>query len=182
MVALTGIERANGQFSSVPLGLSRYVFNPAQFATSAFKALRVAGVRTWCALEGQSSLAFTESRKCVAGGQLALPGGSRVSTGLLHFTGAGSQLTLLPVAQTRPQADKRRGKLTRHLGREPLARLARRHCDRDSQEAYVAVRHFGNGRCPRHLLWRFEEQAAHGCCLLATAPFLSHALIVIGWN
>jgi hypothetical protein len=68
LVALTGIERANGQFSSVSLGLSRYVFSQVQFATSAFKALRVAGVRTWCALVGQSSLAFTESRKCVAGG------------------------------------------------------------------------------------------------------------------
>ena len=44
MVALTGIEPADRQFSSVQLGLSRYVFSPVQFATRAFRALRVAGV------------------------------------------------------------------------------------------------------------------------------------------
>jgi len=44
LVSLTGIEPAFGQFSWVQLGLSRYVFSPVQFATRAFKALRVAGV------------------------------------------------------------------------------------------------------------------------------------------
>src|ERR1700680_1152043 len=44
MVALTGIEPVGCQFSSVQLGLSRYVFSPVQLATRAFRALRVAGV------------------------------------------------------------------------------------------------------------------------------------------
>ena len=48
MVALTGIEPAFGQFSSVQLGLSRYVFSPVQFATRAFRAVRMADVLPWC--------------------------------------------------------------------------------------------------------------------------------------
>jgi hypothetical protein len=48
MVALTGIEPAFGQFSSVQLGLSRYVFSPVQFATRAFRAVRMADVLPRC--------------------------------------------------------------------------------------------------------------------------------------
>ena len=44
MVALTGIEPADRQVSSVQLGLSRYVFSPVQFATGRSGAIRVAGV------------------------------------------------------------------------------------------------------------------------------------------
>jgi hypothetical protein len=48
MVALTGIEPAFGQFSSVQLGLSRCVFSPVQFATRAFRGLRMADVLPRC--------------------------------------------------------------------------------------------------------------------------------------
>ena len=44
LVALTGIEPATLQFSSVQLGLSSCVFSPVESATRAFRALRVAGV------------------------------------------------------------------------------------------------------------------------------------------
>ena len=48
MVALTGIEPATLQFSSVQLGLSGCVFGPVQFATKAFVAVRMADVLPWC--------------------------------------------------------------------------------------------------------------------------------------
>src|SRR5216684_932035 len=44
MVALTGIEPAGYQFSSVPLGLSSCVFGLVQFATRAFRAVWMADV------------------------------------------------------------------------------------------------------------------------------------------
>src|ERR1035441_90241 len=48
VVALTGIEPATSQFSSVPLGLSNCVFGAVQFATRAFVAVRMADVLPWC--------------------------------------------------------------------------------------------------------------------------------------
>ena len=48
VVALTGIEPATLQFSSVQLGLSGCVFGPVQFATKAFVAVRMADVLPWC--------------------------------------------------------------------------------------------------------------------------------------
>jgi hypothetical protein len=48
VVALTGIEPATLQFSSVQLGLSSCVFGPGQFATKAFVAVRMADVLPWC--------------------------------------------------------------------------------------------------------------------------------------
>src|ERR1022692_3330311 len=48
VVALTGIEPATLQFSSVQLGLSSCVFGPVQFATRAFVAVRRADVLPWC--------------------------------------------------------------------------------------------------------------------------------------
>ena len=48
VVALTGIEPATLQFSSVQLGLSGCVFGPIQFATKAFVAVRRADVLPWC--------------------------------------------------------------------------------------------------------------------------------------
>src|ERR1035438_8828421 len=46
--ALTGIEPATLQFSSVQLGLSSCVFGPVQFATRVFVAVRRADVLPWC--------------------------------------------------------------------------------------------------------------------------------------
>ena len=48
MVALTGIEPAECQFSSVQLGISSFVFDPVQFATMAFRAVRMADVLPRC--------------------------------------------------------------------------------------------------------------------------------------
>src|SRR5579862_4268564 len=48
MVALTGIEPAGYQFSSVQLGLSSCVFGLVQFATRAFRAVWMADVLPWC--------------------------------------------------------------------------------------------------------------------------------------
>src|ERR1700681_4970116 len=48
MVALTGIEPAGYQFSSVQLGLSSCVFGLVQFATRAFRAVRMADVLPRC--------------------------------------------------------------------------------------------------------------------------------------
>jgi hypothetical protein len=48
LVALTGIEPATLQFSSVQLGLSSCVFGPVQFATRVFVAVRRADVLPWC--------------------------------------------------------------------------------------------------------------------------------------
>jgi len=48
LVALTGIEPATLQFSSVRLGLGGSVFGPVQFATRAFVAVRRADVLPWC--------------------------------------------------------------------------------------------------------------------------------------
>src|ERR1022692_5347725 len=48
VVALTGIEPATLQFSSVQLGLSSCVFGPVQFATRAFVTVRRADVLPWC--------------------------------------------------------------------------------------------------------------------------------------
>src|ERR1019366_153116 len=48
LVALTGIEPATLQFSSVQLGLSSCVLGPVQFATRAFVAVRMADVLPWC--------------------------------------------------------------------------------------------------------------------------------------
>jgi|ERR1017187_2569900 hypothetical protein len=48
VVALTGIEPATLQLSSVRLGLSSCVFGPVQFATRAFIAVRWADVLPWC--------------------------------------------------------------------------------------------------------------------------------------
>ena len=48
MVALTGIEPAGRQFSSVQLGLSSCVFGLVQFATRAFTAVRMADVLPRC--------------------------------------------------------------------------------------------------------------------------------------
>src|SRR5665811_1631626 len=48
MVALTGVEPANRQFSSVQLGLSSCVFGLVQFATRAFRAVRMADVLPRC--------------------------------------------------------------------------------------------------------------------------------------
>jgi hypothetical protein len=48
LVALTGIEPATLQFSSVQLGLSGCVFGPVQFATRTFVAARRADVLPWC--------------------------------------------------------------------------------------------------------------------------------------
>jgi hypothetical protein len=48
MAALTGIEGAGCQFSSVQLGLSSCVFDSVQFATRAFRALRMADVLPRC--------------------------------------------------------------------------------------------------------------------------------------
>ena len=45
---LTGIEPAGRQFSSVQLGLSSCVFGPVQFATRAFRAVRMADVLPRC--------------------------------------------------------------------------------------------------------------------------------------
>src|SRR6266851_3463833 len=45
---LTGIEPAGYQFSSVQLGLSSCVFGLVQFATSAFRAVRMADVLPRC--------------------------------------------------------------------------------------------------------------------------------------
>src|ERR1700682_5677054 len=44
MVALTGIEPAGRQFSSVQLGLSSCVFGLVQFATRAFRVVRMTDV------------------------------------------------------------------------------------------------------------------------------------------
>src|ERR1700730_7298275 len=48
MVALTGIEPAGHQFSSVQLGLSSCVFGLVQFATKALRAVWMADVLPWC--------------------------------------------------------------------------------------------------------------------------------------
>ena len=48
MVALTGVEPAKRQFSSVQLGLSSCVFGLVQFATRAFRAVRMADVLPRC--------------------------------------------------------------------------------------------------------------------------------------
>ena len=48
MVALTGIEPAGYQFSSVQLGLSSCVFGLVQFATRAFRAVWMADVLPRC--------------------------------------------------------------------------------------------------------------------------------------
>jgi hypothetical protein len=48
MVALTGVEPAFGQFSSVQLGLSSCVFGLVQFATRSFRAVRLADVLPRC--------------------------------------------------------------------------------------------------------------------------------------
>jgi hypothetical protein len=48
VVALTGIEPATLQFSSVQLGLSSCVFGLVQSATRAFMAVRRADVLPWC--------------------------------------------------------------------------------------------------------------------------------------
>src|SRR2546426_9081226 len=48
MVALTGIEPAEYQFSSVQLGLSSCVFGLVQFATRAFRAVWMADVLPRC--------------------------------------------------------------------------------------------------------------------------------------
>ena len=48
VVALTGIEPATLQFSSVQLGLSSCVFGPFQFVTTPKRALRTADVLPWC--------------------------------------------------------------------------------------------------------------------------------------
>ena len=48
LVALTGIEPAGRQFSSVQLGLSSCVFGSVQFATRAFSAVRMADVLPRC--------------------------------------------------------------------------------------------------------------------------------------
>jgi hypothetical protein len=44
MAALTGVEPAGRQFSSVQLGLSSCVFGLVQFATKAFRAVRMTDV------------------------------------------------------------------------------------------------------------------------------------------
>jgi hypothetical protein len=48
VVALTGIEPAGRQFSSVQLSLSSCVFGLVQFATMAFRPIRVADVLPRC--------------------------------------------------------------------------------------------------------------------------------------
>ena len=48
LVALTGIEPAGYQFSSVQLGLSSCVFGLVQFATKAFRAVWMADVLPRC--------------------------------------------------------------------------------------------------------------------------------------
>src|ERR1017187_4583889 len=48
MVALTGVEPAKSQFSSVQLGLSSCVFGLVQFETRAFRAVRMADVLPRC--------------------------------------------------------------------------------------------------------------------------------------
>jgi hypothetical protein len=67
MVALTGIEPAGRQFSSVQLGLSRYVFSPVQFATRAFKAVRMADVLPRCCPAARIRLLRSASRLRAAG-------------------------------------------------------------------------------------------------------------------
>jgi hypothetical protein len=48
VVALTGIEPATLEFSSVQLGLSSCVFGAVQFATKALVVVRRADVLPWC--------------------------------------------------------------------------------------------------------------------------------------
>src|ERR1019366_7017094 len=48
LVALTGVEPAKRQFSSVQLGLSSCVFGLVQFATRSFRAVRLADVLPRC--------------------------------------------------------------------------------------------------------------------------------------
>jgi len=48
LVALTGIEPATLEFSSVQLGLSSCVFGAVQFATKALVVVRRADVLPWC--------------------------------------------------------------------------------------------------------------------------------------
>ena len=47
-LALTGIEPAGRQFSSVQLGLSSCVFGLVQYATKTFRAVRMPGVLPRC--------------------------------------------------------------------------------------------------------------------------------------
>ena len=56
VVALTGIEPAGRQFSSVQLGLSSCVFGLVQFATRAFRAVRVADVLRRCCPAARDSV------------------------------------------------------------------------------------------------------------------------------
>src|SRR5216684_3006265 len=71
MVALTGIEPAGYQFSSVQLGLSSCVFGLVQFATRAFRAVWMADVLPRCCpatrirlLKIPDSLARGQSNAC----------------------------------------------------------------------------------------------------------------------
>jgi hypothetical protein len=68
MVALTGVEPAGRQSSSVQLGLSSCVFGLVQFAARAFRAVRMADVLPRCCpaarirlLAGQSNNSPTGS-------------------------------------------------------------------------------------------------------------------------
>ena len=56
LVALTGIEPAGHRFNSVQLGLSSCVFGLVQFATGAFRPIRVADVLPRCCPAGEIRL------------------------------------------------------------------------------------------------------------------------------
>jgi hypothetical protein len=84
LVALTGIEPAGRQFSSVQLGLSSCVFGLVQFATKAFRPLRVADVLPRCCPAGKTRLLKIPLRAGdprladLPGGHVTVPGPNRL--------------------------------------------------------------------------------------------------------
>src|SRR5450756_1444447 len=122
MIALTGVEPANRQFSSVQLGLSSCVFGLVQFAARAFRAVRMADVLPRCCpaprirlLAGQSKTRRS-ARQGVSGARNPT---SSEYPGSRPRPAAENALAIADIRRYRPR-DGRRVQATAHCTITPL--------------------------------------------------------------
>jgi len=123
MVALTGIEPAGCQFSSVQLGLSSCVFGSVQFATRAFRALRMADVLPRCCSAARIRLLRSAIPLRAGPAQPVGSGVGRLRRGAGTFCDEVGHLALLqPTFHRRVDGDVQTGFRYEYISFLPLTR------------------------------------------------------------